>query len=63
MNALAERLRTRLIPALITALGVTFLAAGLLQYTVPVGAQPGLSPSATLAVDPSTTPSPATSET
>lgn len=45
MDALVERLRTRLIPAVITALGVTFLAAGLLQYTMPVEAQPG--PSAT----------------
>ena len=62
MNALAERLRTRFIPAVITALGVTFLAAGLLQYTMPVEAQPGASPTATLAVDPSGTPTPATSE-
>lgn len=43
-----ERLRTRLIPAVITALGVTFLAAGLLQYTMPVEAQPG--PSATSSI-------------
>ena len=33
--------RTRLLPALLTALGVTLLAAGLLTYTTPVTAGPG----------------------
>lgn len=33
-------LRSRLIPALLTALGVTFLAAGLLSYSTPVSADP-----------------------
>src|SRR5438477_4254408 len=33
MQALATRLRTRLIPALLTALGVSFIAAGQLSYT------------------------------
>ena len=46
MKGLVHRLRTRLLPAVITALGVTFLAAGLLQYTLPVEAQPGASASA-----------------
>ena len=56
MNVLAERLRTRVIPAVITALGVTFLAAGLLQYTMPVEAQPGASPSASVSAEPSASP-------
>ncbi len=34
-------LRTRLLPAVLTALGVTFLAAGLLTYTTPVTADAG----------------------
>ena len=55
MGTFAERLRTRLIPALLTALGVTFLAAGLLQYAVPVDAEPG--PSATPAPSASAIPS------
>ena len=37
--------RTRLLPALLTAGGVTLLAAGLLTYTVPVAAEPVASPS------------------
>ena len=41
MSDLAERFRTRLLPALLTALGVTLLAAGLLTYTTPVAAEPG----------------------
>lgn len=53
MDAVLERLRTRLIPALLTALGVTFLAAGLLQYTMPVEAQPGPSATTTVAESPS----------
>jgi hypothetical protein len=38
MSGNAVRIRTRLIPALLTALGVTLLAAGLLTYTSPVTA-------------------------
>ena len=34
-------LRMRLLPAVLTALGVTFLAAGLLTYTTPVTADAG----------------------
>ncbi len=40
MSGLAERARTRFVPALLTALGVTLLAAGLLSYTMPVTAEP-----------------------
>jgi hypothetical protein len=40
MADLADRLRTRLLPALLTALGVTGLAAGLLSLTSPVAADP-----------------------
>ena len=59
MSAIGDRLRTRLIPAVLTALGVTFLAAGLLQYTLPVDAQPGptATPAATATPSPSATPS------
>jgi hypothetical protein len=45
MSVLAERIRTRLIPALLTAFGVTMLAAGLLSYTSGVTADPLSSPS------------------
>jgi hypothetical protein len=40
-----EFIRSRLIPALLTAGGVTLLAAGLLTYTVPVAAEPAATPS------------------
>ena len=40
MADLSERIRTRLLPALLTALGITMLAAGLLTYTTPVAAEP-----------------------
>jgi sortase family protein len=45
----SEELRTRVLPAVLTAFGVTILSAGLLTYTVPVPAasdDPGASPSA-----------------
>lgn len=68
MSDLLERVRTRLLPAVLTALGVTLLAAGLLSYTVPVAALPSASvppsaavaptPSAAVAPTPSPTPSP-----
>ena len=41
----AERLRSRLFPALLTAVGVTLLAGGLLTYGVPVLAEPAVSAS------------------
>ncbi len=49
MSGLAERARSRFVPALLTALGVTLLAAGLLSYTMPVTAEaiPTTSPSRT----------------
>lgn len=40
-----DYLRTRLLPAVLTAGGVTLLAAGLLTYTVPVAAEPVVTPS------------------
>ena len=40
MADLADRVRTRVIPAVLTALGVTMLAVGLLSYTTPVDAGP-----------------------
>lgn len=40
MADLADRVRTRVLPAVLTALGVTMLAAGLLSYTTPVDAGP-----------------------
>ena len=40
MADLSERLRTRIVPALLTAVGVTMLAVGLLSYTTPVDAGP-----------------------
>ncbi len=53
-----DEIRTRVLPALLTALGVTILSAGLLNYAVPVGAEPGpsTSPLPSAAVVP--TPSP-----
>jgi hypothetical protein len=50
--------RTRLLPALLTAGGVTLLAAGLLTYTVPVAAEPVASPSPRPTVAATPTPSP-----
>jgi hypothetical protein len=40
MALLADRIRTRIIPALLTAAGVAFLAAGILSFTNPVVADP-----------------------
>ncbi len=40
MDDLALRIRTRLLPAILVALGVGFLTAGLLTYTAPVEAGP-----------------------
>ena len=62
MASLADRFRTRFLPALLTATGVTLLAAGLLTYTTPVVAETVPSAEPTLDPDPSTavvpTPSP-----
>lgn len=40
MSGPIEDLRTRVLPALLTAIGVTILAGGLLTYSEPVGAAP-----------------------
>jgi len=49
MADLADRIRIRVLPALLTALGVAGLAGGLLSLTSPVIAEPLPSPSPTLA--------------
>jgi len=53
-----EFLRTRVLPALLTAAGVTLLAAGLLTYTVPVAAEPAATPTAVPTAAAVGTPSP-----
>lgn len=58
MADLGDRLRTRLLPALLTASGVTLLAAGLLTYTTPVAAEPALTPSPTTTPAPTVAPTP-----
>lgn len=40
MASLATWIRTRIIPAILTALGITFLVAGLLSFTTPASAVP-----------------------
>ena len=40
MESRRDRVQDRILPAVLTALGVTFLAAGLLTWTVPVEAGP-----------------------
>jgi hypothetical protein len=57
MDTLLDRVRTRLVPALLTATGVTLIAAGLLTYTGPVaaGPQPSESPTA-IAIEPTPAP-------
>jgi hypothetical protein len=44
MSGLAEPVRTRLLPALLTAIGVTLLAAGALSVTTPVTADAQATP-------------------
>lgn len=60
MSPLADRLRTRFVPAVLTATGVTLLAAGLLTYTTPVVAEtvPSASPSASPVPSEPATPTP-----
>lgn len=58
MTGPAERLRTRLLPALLTAAGVTLLAAGLLTYSDPVLAEPGATASPSPTTVALATPSP-----
>lgn len=43
MNEFLDRLRTRVVPAVITAAGIAIVAAGLLTYSSPVAAAPDAS--------------------
>ncbi len=52
------RFRSRVVPALLTAVGVTLLAGGLLTYGVPVMAEPATSPSPSATAAALATPSP-----
>ncbi|HEX5589898.1 MAG TPA: hypothetical protein VFX65_06380 [Candidatus Limnocylindrales bacterium] len=66
MDEIGLRLRARLVPAILTALGVAFLTAGLLTYTAPVEAGPEPSEPPTIVTlppteAPSDTPPPGTS--
>ena len=74
MTGPTEQIRTRILPALLTAFGVTILSAGLLNYSVPVRAVPGTptpepsiaaipTPTALLTLPPIGTPTPAPSAT
>jgi hypothetical protein len=55
----SDRLRDRILPALLSALGVTFLAAGVLTWTAPVDAGPGVGASPTaVTADPTVSPRP-----
>jgi hypothetical protein len=54
----SEELRTRVLPAVLTALGVTILSAGLLTYTVPVANEPSQQPAATSGASVAAVPTP-----
>jgi hypothetical protein len=58
MADFADRIRSRVLPAVLTALGVAGLAGGMLSLTSPVTADPLPSPSPTIAasVEPSSSP-------
>ena len=58
MADLADRIRIRVLPALLTALGVAGLAGGVLSLTTPVTADPlpSASPTAAASVEPTSTP-------
>jgi hypothetical protein len=57
VNLLVDRVRTRILPALITAFGVTLLTAGLLTYTGPVEAGPlPVETPTSVAIDPTASP-------
>jgi hypothetical protein len=58
MADLVNRIRTRIIPAFLTALGVAFLAAGLMSITSPVVADPLATPSPSVGAAAQPTPSP-----
>ena len=68
MDEFALRLRARILPAILTALGVAFLTAGLLTYTTPVEAGPEPSETPTIVTlpptaEPSLTPRPTSGPT
>ena len=68
MDEFALRLRARILPAILTALGVAFLTAGLLTYTAPVEAGPEPSETPTIVTlpptaEPSVTPRPTSGPT
>lgn len=54
MDNLLARVRTRLVPSILSALGVVLLSAGLLTYTAPVEAGPGPSQTPTIVTLPPT---------
>jgi hypothetical protein len=59
MTGPLDAVRSRILPALLTAVGVTLLAAGLLSYTEPVDAGPAATPSASpIGVAPTAVPTP-----
>jgi hypothetical protein len=58
MADLLNRIRTRIVPAILTALGVTFLAVGLLSFTNPVTAVPIVTPTPTTEAGVDATPAP-----
>lgn len=59
MSGPLDAVRFRILPALLTAAGVTLLTAGLLSYTTPVEAGPVATPSASpIAVVPTAAPTP-----
>jgi hypothetical protein len=63
MADLAERVKTRLLPALLTALGVTGLVAGMLSLTSPVIADPLPSAAPSVAPPAAVSPSPSSAPT
>jgi hypothetical protein len=68
VDEFALRLRARILPAILTALGVAFLTAGLLTYTTPVEAGPEPSETPTIVTlpptaEPSVTPRPTSGPT
>lgn len=50
MNKLPDFVRSRLLPAMLTAAGVALVVAGLLSYTTPVEANPAATPATTAAL-------------
>jgi hypothetical protein len=58
MADFTDRIRTRILPAVLTAIGVALLAGGLLSYSNPVSADPALSASPAPSTAAVATPSP-----